>query len=188
MTTHKPFKMPSALHAAAVELSPRVLAQWPERAPPNYRKGGPGAAVHAGISMLRSVMDGNQSILQTADLDQLKADLKTACDVAEAAQAAADTAEAAANFERERAAVFSILTLCACQQVAVLNGDSDPESRGSAIAAELIRAFVATDTMEREAEAETEREATALRSIAATLLIEADSLGSRAAAVRERVQ
>lgn len=162
---HTTMKLPRGLHRRAVALDGPVVARWGP--PPNYRKGGPAAAFHAGIAVLESVLAGEEMLIPAGRLARLEA----------AGQAAA--------LLQEKGALLSCMLLAACCKVAELQGE-DPDARGPGIAAELIRATVDAEIMERESEADPQT-AEALRTIARSFLADADTLAGRARPIAMKV-
>ena len=160
-TDLKVLKVPAHLHERLVSLNEKVVAKFGP--PPNYRRGGPGAALHAGTALLESVLNGEQ------------------CIVPEAHMKAYEAAYKAAGLQETRAALLSTMLLTVAMGWARDQGAEDPDARASAIVAETLRRFCEMEIMEAEAEAEPQA-AEALRAIARTFLEDADRLSARARA------
>ena len=153
----KMVKMPVDLHERAVALDERVVERFGP--PPNYRRGGPGAAIHAGVALLEAVLNGEQHIVPAAHMQEYEA----------------------AYRGREKAALLSILTLCFAMRLAHAEGAEDVDARASDLVVEGIRELVRSEILEAEAEAEPQT-AEALRQIAREFLDDAERLSARARA------
>jgi len=158
-------KLPPALHERAVSLDRAVVARFGP--PPNYRRGGPGAAVHAGIALLEAVLNGEQRIVPASDMEQYEA------------------INRAAGLLRMKAALLSTMTFTVAMRLAHAEGADDVDARASEIAAETIRTFVELEIMEAESEAAPET-AEALRQIAQSFLNDAERLSARARAATSK--
>ena len=160
-TDLKVLKVPAHLHERLVSLNEKVVQQFGK--PPNYRKRGPGAALHAGTALLEAVMNGDQRVVPADHMRKYEA------------------AYQAIGLERTRAALLSTMLLTVAMGWARDQGAEDPDARASAIVAETLRRFCEMEIMEAEAEAEPQA-AEALRAIARTFLEDADRLSARARA------
>ena len=154
----KLLKMPLDLHERAVALDQRVVERFGP--PPNYRRGGPGAAVHAGIALLEAVLNGEQEIVPSAHMRKCEAAYRA----------------------RNQPAQMSTMMLAIAMGWARDQGAEDLDARASAIVAETIRTFVQLEVLEPEAEADPP-DAENLRQMARTFLDDAERLAKRARAV-----
>ena len=163
--TSKPFRMPPDLHKRAVALNEKVVERWPP--PENYRKGGPAAAVHVGVTLLEAVLNGEQHIVPDAQMQEYEAAYRS----------------------REKAALLSIVALAIAMGWARDQGADDVDARASDIVAAVLRQLVQSEILEAEHEA-APAVAASLREIAADFLADADRLSerARAAIAKEGVQ
>ena len=161
----KMMKLPADLHDRAVALDKAVIERFGP--PPNYRRGGPGAAVHAGLKLLEAVLKGEQRIIPADLMRRYEATRQDA------------------GFLRTENALLSTMMLAVAMGWAEEEGAENIEARASEIAAETIRAFVESEIMEAEAEA-APANARALRMIARQFLDDAERLFERARAARSR--
>ena len=159
--SYKPFKMHVDLHQRAVALDEEVVERFGP--PPNYRRGGPGAAVHAGVALLEAVMNGEQCLVPAPHMQKY------------------EEAYQAQGLNNSRMAMLSTVALCIAMRLAKAEGAEDPDARAAAIVAETIRAFVEVEVLEREAEAEPHH-AEVLRLTARAFLDDAEGLAARARA------
>ena len=162
----KTVALPSAVHAEAVALNEYVVERWGE--PPDHRPDGPGAAVRAGLAMLREVASGNQHLVPASHMEQYE----------ELAQTA--------GLARTEQALYSIMLLAVAMGWARDRGANVPEAAGAEIVATTIRSTVDAEIMETEAVADPQT-AEALRLIARRFLDHADNLEARARAVSEKL-
>ena len=157
----KVLKMPADLHARLVSLNEKVVERFGP--PPNYRRGGPGAALHAGTALLEEVMNGKQCIVPADQMAEYEA----------------------AYQARHNAPILSTMLLAVAMRTARAEGADDLDAGASAIVAETIRTFVQLEVLEPEAEAEPADAAT-LRQIAQFFLDDAERLSTRARAAVDR--
>lgn len=164
MARAKVIKIPAELHKLAVALNERVVERFGP--PPNYRRGGPGAAVHAGIALLEAVLSGKQVIVPAGDMRRYEA------------------SAAAAGLMGTKMALLSTLALALAMRLATAEGADDVEGRAAALVSETIRSLVEVEIMAVEGEADPNTGA-ALREIAQWFLGHADQLAARAGQVAE---
>ena len=155
--TSKPFRMPPDLHKRAVALNEKVVERWPP--PENYRKGGPAAAVHVGVTLLEAVLNGEQHIVPDADMQKYEA----------------------AYRGREKAALLSIVALAIAMGWARDQGADDVDARASDIVARVLRQLVQSEILKAEHEAAPQM-GESLRQIAREFLDDAERLSARARA------
>ena len=170
----KQYKMPTDLHERLVSLDQKVVERFGP--PPNYRRGGPGAALHAGTALLEQVLSGKQCIVPADQMAEYEAGYVPADQLAEY-----KAAYQAAGVLRTKNALFSTMLLTVAMGWARDQGAEDPDARASAIVSETLRRFCELEILEAEAEAEPQA-AEALRQIARTFLDDAERLSTRARA------
>ena len=153
----KQYKIPTDLHERLVSLDQKVVKRFGP--PPNYRKGGPGAALHAGTALLEAVLNGEQHIVPDAQMQEYEA----------------------AYRGREKAALLSILSLAIAMGWARDQGADDVDARASDIVARVLRQLVQSEILEAEHEAAPQM-GESLRQIAREFLDDAERLSARARA------